>query len=176
MKNIADHVLDIVQNSIDAGAKKVQIELIYKEKELLFTVEDDGKGMDEETLQKAKDPFFTTRSSRKVGLGLALLQNNCEKTGGNLQIRSKPGEGTKLEAVMQTDSIDRIPKGDIAGAVSMLICNHPSVALFFYHQEDSKLFETNSTALSMALHPIPLDHPTARKGVRQLIESNILCV
>ena len=95
MKNIADHVLDIVQNSIDAGAKKVQIELIYKEKELLFTVEDDGKGMDEETLQKAKDPFFTTRSSRKVGLGLALLQNNCEKTGGNLQIRSKPGEGKR---------------------------------------------------------------------------------
>jgi hypothetical protein len=173
MKNLADHLLDIVQNSIDAEAIRILIALKFNDNNLLITIQDNGRGMDQETVQKIKDPFYTTRTSRKVGLGLALLEHNCTTTGGYLRIESEVGVGTKLEAILQTDSIDMIPSGDIPAAISMLICNNKTIDIFFSYQNRDRQFEISTEKILQAVHPITLDAQEVRNGIKKLIETNI---
>ncbi len=117
MRTVADHINDIVQNSIKAGAKNILLEFIenYYENMVKFIVMDDGCGMNEEKLSKIFDPFFTTREHkiRKVGIGLSLLKENCELTGGYVKVESKLKSGTKVEAVFKSDSIDMPAIGNI---------------------------------------------------------------
>lgn len=173
MKNIADHLLDIAQNSIDAQAKQIVIDLKFTESNFILSIKDNGEGMNTTSLQKATDPFFTTRTTRKVGMGLALLQHNCETTGGSLQIHSKVGQDTNLQAIMQTTSIDMIPKGDIAAAISMIICNNKEINICFSYQDKKSKFKIDSKEIRTALHPIALDHIEIRKGIKKLISESI---
>jgi hypothetical protein len=173
MKNIADHLSDIVQNSIEAEATHINISLIFDENYFILTIQDNGKGMDQDALQRAKDPFFTTRTTRKIGIGLALLNYNCERTGGSLQIASIVDVGTQIEAVMNCRSIDMIPKGDISAAISMLICNNTTTVFHFAYQEKNIDFKISSIEISKALYPITLVNCDARKGIKELIETNI---
>ena len=100
MKDLASHIMDIVQNSVRANAQNIEITIEeHLSGDLLkITVKDDGDGMDEETLKRVRDPFFTSRTVRKVGLGIPLFQQNAERTGGSLSITSQQGKGTIVEA------------------------------------------------------------------------------
>ena len=117
LKELVDHLFELVQNSIKANALEVYIG-VYEERiydRFRIVVEDNGKGMKEEYITRLSDPFFTKRgiSRRKVGMGLALLFQDCEQAGGEVRIRSKPGVGTKVEAIFEYDNIDRPPLGDL---------------------------------------------------------------
>ncbi len=126
MRDVSLHLLDIAQNSIRAGAKLVTLRITLDGEGLMtVTVRDDGTGMDAETARRVQDPFVTSRTERKVGLGLPLLKDNAEKTGGSLMVASMPGQGTAVTAIFRADHIDCIPLGDLPGTVLTLVTACP---------------------------------------------------
>lgn len=134
MKDLSLHILDIAENSIRAGATLIQItvsELTLKD-ELVIEIKDNGKGMSEEMCQSVKSPFVTTRTTRKVGLGLPLLAHRCELCEGQLQITSEEGKGTCVMAKMRYGHIDRVPLGDMGSTLMTLIMAHPEIH-YVYH-------------------------------------------
>ncbi|MFZ3386518.1 MAG: ATP-binding protein [Candidatus Hydromicrobium sp.] len=133
------HILDIVENSIRAHAKKIEIKIIEEQKKDLLTIEiiDDGKGMDKKTLKNVLDPFFTTKNTRRVGLGLSLLAQSAEESGGSIKIESKPGQGTKVKAVFGYSHIDRKPLGDVNKSLKVLIAANPDINFIYEYQKDN---------------------------------------
>lgn len=132
------HILDIVENSIRARAKKIKIKIIEEKKKDLLTIEiiDDGKGMDKKTLKNVLDPFFTTKNIKRVGLGLSLLAQSAEESGGSIKIKSKPGQGTKVKAVFGYSHIDRKPLGDVNESLKVLIAANPDINFIYEYQKD----------------------------------------
>lgn len=133
MEDLSLHILDIVENSINARAKNVKIEIIEDSAENLLTliVKDNGTGMDEETKKKAINPFFTTKENKKVGLGLSLLAQAVEEAGGELKIESEQGKGTKIIATFKLNHIDRKPMGNLNETMKCLKATHPEINFFF---------------------------------------------
>lgn len=136
------HILDIVENSIAVSASKVEVTVIEDMKEDLLSVviKDNGQGMSEKRLEKALDPFFTTKSVRRVGLGLPLLAQAARESGGEIEIVSKVGQGTRVRATFQHSHPDRKPLGDIPETMRVLRASHPDIEFVYKHQkiEDSK--------------------------------------
>jgi signal transduction histidine kinase len=136
MEDISLHILDIVDNSIRAGATKIWVDILEKPGEDLLRVfiADNGPGMDEETKQRAIDPFFTSKPGKKVGLGIALLAQAARESGGSLQLESQTGRGVELTAFFGYSHPDRKPLGDIAGTVRLLRFTHPEIEFIFGHR------------------------------------------
>jgi len=135
MKDLSLHILDIAENSIKSGAKKVSIKLIESEEILTLVIKDDGKGMDEETKKKALSPFFSTKKTSKFGLGLPLLKQACEATGGQLILESELGKGTTVTAVFNKNHIDMKPIGDIRATLIALQAAQPDIQIEFEFEE-----------------------------------------
>lgn len=136
MEDIAHHIIDISENSLDAGANTIIITITDQEKPgyLTLIIDDNGKGMGPDILRKASDPFFTTRTTRTVGVGLSFLKQAAELAGGNFTLRSSPGKGTQVKAEFKMDHIDMPPLGDIPSALKDLIITHPEVRwIVFYN-------------------------------------------
>jgi hypothetical protein len=130
MPDLAMHILDIVENSTRAGAKNVSLEIVEDRAANIVSIAivDDGKGMTDEELKRALDPFYTTKKERsKVGLGLPMLRETAEQAGGSLVIASVPGKGTEVRAQMALDHIDRPPLGDINQTLRIVIATNPGV-------------------------------------------------
>lgn len=130
MKDLSMHILDIVENSTRAGASLVTIEITEDTAKNLMSIAitDNGKGMTEEQMARALDPFFTTKTKRShVGLGLPLLKNTAEQCGGNLLLESSPGKGTMVRATMILDHIDRPPLGDLNETLGVIMQGSPDV-------------------------------------------------
>jgi anti-sigma regulatory factor (Ser/Thr protein kinase) len=146
MEDLALHILDIVQNSLEAGAGAIEIEIKENTAENLLAIEirDNGRGMDSETLAKATDPFFTTRTTRRVGMGLPLLAAAAKTAGGSLTIDSKPGCGTTIRATFKHGHIDRAPLGDIQTTLMVLFAGQPDANIHFTHRIDERVFELES--------------------------------
>jgi len=139
MEDLSLHILDIVENSVRAHAKKIEIKIIEEKKKDLLTIEiiDDGKGMDKKTLKNVLDPFFTTKNIKRVGLGLSLLAQSAEESGGSIKIESKPGQGTKVKAVFGYSHIDRKPLGDVNESLKVLIAANPDINFIYEYQKDN---------------------------------------
>lgn len=134
MKELSLHLLDVAKNSVSAGAEHVSITLDEgADGWLTLAIADDGRGMDPEFLARVTDPFTTTRTTRKVGLGLPLLRLTAEQTGGSLSIDSTLGVGTTLTARFQRRHLDCPPLGDLPGAVALLIQGSPEIELTYRH-------------------------------------------
>ncbi len=157
MKDFSMHVLDIVQNSIVAGATFIKIILDNGPEELLFSVVDNGKGMSEETVKKVRDPFVTSRTTRKVGLGIPLLEQTCSLCQGSLTLESKLGEGTTITAVMNHKSIDMPPLGDIAGAVYITLITNPDIR--FLVEFPHAGFTLDTDEIHEVLEGVPFSNP-----------------
>ena len=129
MEDVSLHILDIVENALRAGAKNVSVRLAESRREdrLVLEVTDDGEGMSEETMSRSTDPFFTTKPGKRVGLGLPLLAQAAEDTGGKLEIQSAPGKGTKVIATFGLSHVDRKPLGNIGETMQCLKATHPEV-------------------------------------------------
>ena len=138
MKELSLNILDITKNSVTAGAKNIEISLIEDENGILtLSIKDDGCGMSEETLQKVSNPFYTTRTTRKVGMGIPLLTLAAEQTGGKVTIVSSTApenHGTTISATFDTTSIDCTPLGDIVETVCLLIQGNPEIDFVFIHK------------------------------------------
>ncbi|MCP2520219.1 ATP-binding protein [Candidatus Aminicenantes bacterium AC-335-B20] len=149
-EDLSLHILDIVENSIRAEAKNIKIKITENlEKDLLsIEIEDDGKGMNEEMVKKVLDPFVTTKSGHKVGLGLPFLAQASKMANGNIFIKSKPGKGTKITAVFQHSHIDRQPLGDIKETLMTLIIGNPEVNFIFTYRRNGKKYHLDTKKLS----------------------------
>lgn len=167
MRELSLNVMDIAQNSISAGASRITISVVEDQREdlLSISVEDNGKGMSQETVQKVIDPFYTTRTTRSVGLGIPLFKMEAEMTGGSFKIDSQLGVGTTLTAVFKLSSVDMIPLGDINGTVQLLISCNPQLD-FVYHrvlrtqEGEQREFTLETTELRQVLgEEVPLDTP-----------------
>lgn len=138
MKSLSLNILDIVQNSVRAKADEITIEIIESELVDLYMIiiTDNGTGIDEKILENVTDPFVTTRTKRKMGLGLPLLKYHAELASGNLNISSEKGKGTKVIARFSFSHIDRQPLGDIAGVLKILIACNPEINFIYRHVTD----------------------------------------
>ena len=175
MQDIAAHVMDIAQNSVRAKASRIEIE--YREDpgkdSLTITIQDNGCGMNEATLARVTDPFFTSRTVRKVGLGIPLLQQNAERTGGRLDIVSAPGEGTTLTATFEYDHLDRPPLGDMAETMSLLIGANPGIRFVYRHETDRGAYSLDTQEVCEMLEGVPIDDPEIVAGIREMIRENL---
>lgn len=176
MRDLSLHVMDLVQNSITAGATLISIEFMVEETigRLVFTLCDNGRGMDAEMVRSVQDPFVTTRTTRKVGLGIPLFKANAELTGGSLELESSVGKGTKLQAIFYYDSIDMKPLGDLAGTIATLVNANPETPDFVFAcrtQRGESIFDTR--AIKQVLKGVRLDEPEVASWIHQTLKEEI---
>ncbi|MCR1899884.1 ATP-binding protein [Irregularibacter muris] len=153
MKELSLHILDIAQNSIEAKACVISLKIkeSLKENQLTISVEDDGVGMDKELLCRVENPFTTTRTTRKVGLGISLLKSAAERCNGALHITSKKGVGTKVEACFQYDHIDRAPLGNMPETIASIVLSMENSELIYEHSLDHSFFYFDTREVKSAL-------------------------
>lgn len=158
MRELSLHLLDIAENSISADASRIVIsvreDLVADE--LWLEVTDNGKGMTAETVAKVLDPFVTSRTTRRVGLGISLLKQAAEACNGFLSIDSELGKGTKLTAKFQHSHIDRMPLGNLEDTIITLILGTPAVNWVFFYQYNDQFFEFDDREFKEALGDLPL--------------------
>lgn len=161
MKEISLHILDIARNSVKAGATLIKIAVKESSAEDLFSVEieDNGCGMSRELLQRVCDPFTTSRTTRKVGLGIPLFKTAAEMTGGSFEISSEEEEGTLVKARFIRSSIDRQPLGNIAETLLGLITSHEDIDFEYIHSVDDRSFRADTREMKKILGDISLSSP-----------------
>ena len=160
MKELSLNILDIAENSVKAKATLTEITVEEADNRLIITIKDDGTGMDEETVRMVTDPFYTTRKTRSVGLGIPLLKLACEQTGGSMSIISSQDEkdhGTTLSATFFKDHIDFTPLGDVISSITTLIQGHPNTDFLFLHKIDGYEIYLDTRELREVLEDVPLD-------------------
>jgi len=175
VQDLSLHILDIVENSLAAGARRVEIRLEEDLRADRMTIEimDDGCGMDEEMVKRALDPFFTTKTTRRVGLGLPLLAEACRMSNGQLCVQSCPGGGTTVQATFQRSHIDRKPLGNMGDTLMTLIVGHPEVDLFYEHRKDGAHFSLDTREIRAELGDVPLNAPQIVTALRAGILSGL---
>ena len=159
MKEISLHILDILQNSVTAGASLIELCITEdKEKDLFeFYIKDNGKGMDEEFLKNVTSPFTTKRTTRKVGLGIPLLKLAAELAGGGIDIKSELGVGTVIKATFSYNNIDRQPLGNIVDTMFTVITSYIGTDFLFIHNVKEKKFELDTREMRKILGDVPLN-------------------
>ena len=175
MRELSLNVLDIAQNSISADASLITIEIIEDTKlhTLSVSVIDNGRGMSDEQLMSVRDPFYTTRTTRKVGMGIPLFKLAAEQTGGCFSINSALGKGTAVNAVFKTDSVDFTPLGDIRSTVIMLVTMNLDREFVYRHKVDENEFVFDTREIREILGDVPLNEPDVTVWMREFIDGNI---
>ena len=175
MKDLSMHILDIAQNSIRAKATEILIEVEEKpgDGQLVIRVNDNGCGMDAETLSRAIDPFYTTRTTRKVGLGLSLLKQNAENAGGSFSIRSEKGKGTQLTAMFGFSHIDRPALGDIVGTLMILFSASGEIDFSYRHATPMGEFSVKTSEIKKMLDGLPMETPEVRNFLIDYLSGNL---
>lgn len=174
MPEISLNILDIAENSVRAGAScvEIKVEADTGKNILVVTIADNGCGMTKEQLLKAEDPFFTTRTTRKVGLGIPFFKQAAEETGGTFSIRSEKGEGTVTEAVFILDSIDRMPLGDMTSTIHTLLICHEDMDFRYTYRMDDRGFVLDTRDMRKMLGDIPFHLPEVSGFIREYLETN----
>ena len=175
MEDISLHILDVADNGISAGAVliRIAVEEDSREDKLTVTIEDNGRGMEPEFLAHVLDPFVTTRTTRKVGLGLSLLQQSAREAGGDLKVESVIGKGTRVEAFMRYGHIDRKPMGDMAETMATLIEGNAEIDFVYTHRKNGKEYVLDTREIRAELEEIPLNNPQVVNLIRQNVVAGL---
>jgi hypothetical protein len=172
---LARHILDIVENSVRAGATLIRILVMEDRSKDLFLmrITDNGSGMTPEERERALDPFYTTKKVRRVGLGLPMLSDAADRTGGKMTLRSKPGTGTMVEAVFGLTHIDRQPMGNIVSTLITIIVGNAGIDLLYRHEVDGRRYLLDTRDIKKALEDVPLNHPEVTGFLREHITEGL---
>ena len=174
LPEISLNILDISENSVSAKATEIKIIICVNLQQHRLTVQitDNGKGMDAEEVKRVTGPFYTTRTTRKVGLGIPFFKQEAECTGGTFSISSVPGNGTRIEAVFCTDSIDCMPLGNLNETVYSLIIMHPDIDFYYQYQVNEAEFHLDTKEMREMLGSVPLNTPEVSTFLRAYLEEN----
>jgi len=172
MRELSMHILDLVQNSIAAGATTVNISVAADTISDLLTIEisDDGRGMSPEFVERVRDPFTTTRTTRRVGLGIPMFEEAAKACDGGLVITSELGSGTSLAATFDLGHIDRAPLGDIASTLVALIAANPEIRFCYTQSVDHKEFDLDTDEIHLQLGEAPIDDPSVLKWIGEYVK------
>jgi hypothetical protein len=172
MLELSMHILDIAQNSLAAGANRIEIRIgeDWTEDVLRIEVRDNGRGMSPEAVARVTDPFFTSRTTREVGLGLSLFKEAAERCEGGLEIHSEEGKGTAVAARFRLDHFDRAPLGDMAETMEVLIAANPEVEFTYEHQVNGQTYSLETREMKEVLGPVGIDDPAVLGFIRQDIQ------
>lgn len=175
MEDLSLHILDIVENSIAAGANRVEIRVIEDTRKDILSVEirDNGKGMSEEVLENAVDPFYTTRTTRRIGLGLSLLSQSAKEAEGDMTIKSKEDEGTTIYAYFKHSHIDRKPLGNIVDTLCVLIAGNPDIDFLYEHRLNNRVYSIDTKDIREELGDVPLSSPDVLEAIRKDIRNGL---
>ena len=176
MRDLSLHLLDLAQNSITAGASLVTIRISVDEQGMLTMVlKDDGRGMSPELLARVTSPFATTRTTRKVGLGIPMMMENAQKAGGSLSIQSEVGKGTEMTVTMDTRNIDCLPLGDLGGTLLSLMLTNPLSPDFLFEGKTPRgecSFDTREVRSALG-SDIPLNEPEVAAWLQEALNEEI---
>ena len=175
MRELSLHILDALENSVEAGATRIElrIEEDLPKDRLTITITDNGHGMSEELAKKVLDPFVTTRSTRHVGLGLPLFAAAAERCAGELRIQSQPGVGTTVVATFQHSHIDRAPLGDLPGSLMAVMLPERPVDIYYKHIVGDRDFEMDTAEIRRLLEGVPLAHPRVREWLESTLTEGL---
>ncbi|MBR2877227.1 MAG: sensor histidine kinase [Clostridia bacterium] len=171
MRELSLNILDIAQNSIVAGATLTEIVINENTKDhtLLIGIYDNGSGMTEEQVKSVIDPFYTTRTTRKVGMGIPLFKMSAEQTGGTFTIQSQKGVGTKIEAMFKTDSIDFTPLGDVSSTIVTIVSMNCDKEFLYKRVLDDKEFIFETVEIKKILGGVPLSEPSVMSWIEEYL-------
>ena len=174
MPEISLNVLDVAENSVRAGASRIRISVTADTAADTLTVSigDDGCGMTEEQVENVTDPFFTTRTTRRVGLGVPFFKLAAELSGGSFAIGSRPGEGTEVTAVFGLSSVDRMPLGDMPSTMHTLITMHEEIDFDYHYRCDEDHFELDTADLREILGDVSFREPEISEYIRSFLREN----
>lgn len=172
MKDLSMHILDIAMNSIKANASLVEITVKEKKQDdvLVLIIEDNGHGMDETAIKQVLNPFYTTRTTRRVGFGLPLLAQNVELTNGTIEIKSRPGDGTKVICQFGYSHIDRVPLGNINETITSLIMMEPSLNFRYIHEVNEQTYVLDTREIKQVLGEVPINEPSVIEWLKGDLE------
>jgi hypothetical protein len=175
LRELSLHLLDIIENSISAQAHDITVEIMEDtiNDRLKMIVQDDGKGMDSEMVARVVDPFVTSRTTRKVGLGIPLLKEAAEQCNGSFIIQSEVGKGTRLEVEFQRSHIDRAPLGNLVNTYLGLIVGTPQIHWVLIYKVNSEEFVFDDQPIKEELQDVPLSDPEVIKFIRNVLEEGI---
>lgn len=174
MTELSLNVLDVAQNSIKAGATLIEISVDVQTEadRITIIIADNGCGMDETTLKQVTDPFYTTRTTRKVGLGVPLFKMAAEMTGGSFEITSEVGRGTKVTAQFVLSNIDRMPLGDMSQTIETLIVYNTAIDFIYTYRVDNEQYELSTAQMREILEGVPLDNPEVVAYIKDFLREN----
>lgn len=172
MRELSLHILDLLENAVEAGASRIDLSIGEDEQadRMVITITDDGCGMEKELIEKVLDPFYTTRKTRHVGLGLPLFLGAARRCEGDLVVQSTPGKGTRVEATFRQSHIDRAPLGDMPAALLAILLSERSIDLNYCHRVGPREFRFDSSEIRKELEGVPLNHPKVREWIFQLLK------
>ncbi|MBE6755966.1 MAG: ATP-binding protein [Ruminococcaceae bacterium] len=171
MRELSLNILDITENSVSAGASLIEIDILEntEDKTLSVIIRDNGRGMSEEMLRNVRDPFCTTRTTRKVGMGIPLFRMAAEMTGGHLELESELGVGTTISGHFKTDSIDFTPLGDIDATILTLITMHEDIDFVYRFKIDENEFVLKTSELKAILGEVSFNDIDVRMWLKDYI-------
>ena len=175
MQDLSLHILDLVENSISAGAKRIEIRVVEDSKKDLLSIEikDDGKGMSKEMVGKVLDPFVTTRTTRRVGLGLSLFAQAARSCNGEVKIESKLGKGARLVGTFQLSHIDLKPWGSMVDTLITLMVGNPEIDFFYHHQKDRFEYTLDTVVIKKGLGEVSISNPAVISALRGDLKDNL---
>jgi hypothetical protein len=175
MLELSLHIMDLAQNSLAAGATRLEVEVeeSLAEDRLTIEIRDNGRGIPAEMIPRVTDPFVTSRKARAVGLGLPLFKRAAESCGGGMELRSEAGRGTRVRAWFRLSHIDRAPLGNIGETMGILITGNPAVDFFYEHRVDGKTYRLETPAMREALGAVPLSDPAVLDFVRRDMDEGL---
>lgn len=174
MEDLSLHILDVVENSTAAGATLIEIRILedLEKDQLMIAIKDNGRGMDPEMAQRVRDPFVTTRTTRRVGMGIPLLEQSAREADGRLELHSAPGTGTEVTAILRHSHIDRKPLGDITSTMIALILGNPDVDFIFERDSGGVRAHVDTREIKTQLGEIPINHPAVLELLRPLLNGS----
>jgi anti-sigma regulatory factor (Ser/Thr protein kinase) len=175
LRELSLHILDIAENSVEANAKNIEVSVEENtvSDRLRIVIKDNGKGMNPESVAHVTNPFFTSRTTRRVGLGIPFLKEAAESCNGYLKIESAEGIGTTMEVEFQRSHIDRMPIGDLENTFLNLLVGYPHVHWIFRYKMDTKQFILDDGLIKRELVDIPLSDPTVLSYLRKVISDRM---
>ncbi len=172
MKELSLNILDVAKNSVTAGATKIEILVEETPERITITITDNGCGMTPEFVKRVTDPFTTTRTTRKVGMGLPLMKMEAQMSGGDLSIESQVGKGTTVKSWFDPRNIDMPPLGDLTSSVTTLIQGSPDIDFIFTHRTPAGEYTLDTGEIRQIMGDIPLSEPEVIAWLTDYLREN----